>query len=142
MRYCLYPLILMLAGLVQAQTKSTPDSSLYQAFGEKSGIHTLMEDFVERLAADPRIGSFFKDTNRPNLVTKLTEQLCMVSGGPCTYSGAPMKPVHAEMNIGKTDFNALVEVLQKSMQTKGIAFADQNRMLARLAPMHRDIITK
>lgn len=28
------------------------------------------------------------------------------------------------------------------MDAKGIPFAAQNRMLARLAPMHRDIITQ
>ena len=35
----------------------------------------------------------------------------------------------------------LVEQLQASMAAKGIAFADQNRMLALLAPMHRDIVS-
>jgi hemoglobin len=35
-----------------------------------------------------------------------------------------------------------VEVLQQSMDAKRIPFTAQNRMLALLAPMHRDIITK
>jgi hemoglobin len=53
-----------------------------------------------------------------------------------------MGPVHASMNIGKGDFNALVAVLQQSMDAKGIPFAAQNGMLARLAPMPREIITR
>jgi hemoglobin len=45
------------------------------------------------------------------------------------------------MDITKGNFNALVEVLQTSMDAKKIPFSAQNRLLAQLAPMHRDIIT-
>ena len=51
-----------------------------------------------------------------------------------------MAEAHGALTISKADFNALVEVLQLSMDAKGIPFGAQNRMLARLAPMHRDII--
>ena len=44
------------------------------------------------------------------------------------------------MDITKSNFNALVEVLQQSMDAQGIAFGTQNKLLAKLAPMHRDII--
>lgn len=118
------------------------DDSLYQAFGQKEGIRALMEDFKDRLLADPRMEPFFRNTDRERLVTQLTDQLCQEAGGPCVYKGAAMKPIHAGFEIRKQDFNALVEVLQAAMDAKGIAFADQNRMLARLAPMHRDVINR
>jgi hemoglobin len=51
-----------------------------------------------------------------------------------------MKLAHSAIAIDKAHFNALVEVLQKSMATSGVAFSAQNRMLALLAPMHRDIV--
>jgi len=132
---------LTLSSALRAQ--NTPaDDSVYQAWGQKAGIHAVMEDFFVRLQADARTGPFFKSANRDRLVPQLTEQLCQVSGGPCRYAGAPMGPVHSSMDIGTGDFNALVEVLQQSMDAKGIPFSAQNGMLARLAPMHRDIITK
>lgn len=118
------------------------DDSLYRAWGEKAGIHAVMQDFVTRLQADDRMAPFFNKANREHLVTQLTEQLCQQAGGPCTYKGVPMKEAHESMDIGRRDFNALVEVLQQSMQAKGIPFAAQNAMLARLAPMHRDIINR
>lgn len=142
-------LVLALAALcfhagADAQVTAAPptDDTVYKAFGEKAGIQALMEDFFVRLQADPRTGPFFKNANHDRLVQQLTEQLCYESGGPCTYSGAPMGARHAGMNIGKEDFNALVEVLQQSMDAKGIPFRAQNGLLARLAPMHRDIITR
>jgi hemoglobin len=118
------------------------DDSVYKAWGGKPGIRAVMEDFVPRLEADPRIGRFFRKEGRERLITMLTEQLCQESGGPCKYEGAPMGPVHASMNITKGDFNALVAVLQQSMDAKGIPFSAQNGMLARLAPMHREIISQ
>jgi hemoglobin len=146
MRRVIPALVLACAGFVicttaEAQTTKPADDSVYQAFGQKAGIQALMEDFFTRLKADARTSPFFKDTNRANLVEQLTEQLCQESGGPCVYKGAPMDKVHRDLDIGKEHFNALVEVLQQSMEAKGIAFSAQNRMLARLAPMHRDIIT-
>lgn len=139
MRPTLFASLLLAAAAALAQTPPA-DDSLYQAWGGQAGIRAVMDDFVPRLFSDPRTAPFFKDTNRQNLVERLTEQLCREAGGPCVYTGAPMKLVHADLGIAKRDFNALVELLQQSMDTKGIPFAAQNRMLARLARMHRDIV--
>ena len=126
--------------LAQTGTAMAP-AGLYQALGEKPGITRLMDDFVNRLVQDPRIGSHFKDVKPAALKESLTDQICQLSGGPCQYEGADMKSAHADMDINKGHFNALVEVLQTAMDAQGIPFAQQNRLLALLAPMHRDIIT-
>ncbi|MDO8905146.1 group 1 truncated hemoglobin [Hydrogenophaga sp.] len=117
-----------------------PASGLYLAFGEQAGIRSLMDDFVVRLKTDPRIGDQFADTNLDNLSRSLTDQLCQLTGGPCVYNGPDMKTAHANMDVTKGHFNALVEVLQQSMDARGIPFKRQNQMLALLAPMHRDVI--
>lgn len=130
------------AWMLTAAQAQTTDDSLYRAWGQKAGIEAVMKDFVPRLKADARLGSFFKDTNAQHLITQLTEQLCQQAGGPCVYKGVPMKEAHEGMDIGRREFNALVEVLQQSMDTQGIPFAAQNAMLARLAPMHRDVINR
>ena len=101
-----------------------------------------MDDFVNRVVKDPRIGGHFKDVKPAALKESLTDQICQLSGGPCKYEGADMKSAHADMDINKGHFNALVEVLQSAMDAQGIPFAQQNRLLALLAPMHRDVITK
>jgi hemoglobin len=121
---------------------SLAEDSLYKAFGEKAGLTALMDDFVDRLARDARTERFFKNANHPRLKAQLTEQLCMLAGGPCQYAGRDMKSAHTGMGVDKAHFNGLVEVLQESMDAKRIPFTEQNRMLALLAPMHRDIIAK
>lgn len=118
------------------------DDRLYRELGEKPGITRLMNDFSGRLKRDERIGSFFRETNPKALAEQLTDQVCVLSGGPCKYEGAKMKDSHADLGIAKKDFNILVEVLQQCMDDAAIPFATQNRLLALLAPMHRDIITR
>jgi hemoglobin len=137
---CAAWLTLLACATLAQPTKPAPDDSLYRAWGGKAGIRAVVEDFVPRLYAHPRIGHFFKNTNRKHLTDMLTDQLCEQSGGPCKYEGATMKDAHADLGIGKGDFNALVEALQLSMDAKGIPFRGQNAMLARLAPMHREIV--
>jgi hemoglobin len=123
-----------------AQT-STTSSNLYQAFGEKAGLTQLVEDFHARLLADARTGPHFKPVNPKHIKEQLTEQFCAVTGGPCVYKGADMKSAHSNLDVKKSDFNALVEVLQQAMDAKGVPFGTQNKLLALLAPMHRDVIT-
>lgn len=131
---------LLTAGAAFAQT-APKDDQLYKAFGEKAGLVALMDDFMVRLLADPRTGPHFKPSNQQRVKEQLVDQLCALSGGPCIYKGADMKSAHANLDIKKSDFHALVEVLQQSMDARGVPFRKQNEMLALLAPMNRDIIT-
>jgi hemoglobin len=128
-------------GMTTSGAPTAMSEPLFKTFGEKPGLTRLMDDFMIRLLADPRTGSHFKNANQTHLKMALVEQFCMVTGGPCTYNGGDMKSVHGNLDISKSDFNALVEVLQLSMDAQGIAFRAQNQLLAKLAPMHRDIIT-
>ncbi len=132
---------LLVASTGFAQSAAPKTDQLYQAFGEKAGLVALMDDLMVRLLADARTGPHFAPSNQQRVKEQLVEQLCAVSGGPCVYKGADMKSSHANLDIKKSDFHALVEVLQASMDAKGIAFSKQGEMLALLAPMHRDIIT-
>lgn len=134
----------LLALPAHAQTAATPvasSSALYETFGAKPGLVKLMDTFMVGLLADPRTGPHFKPANQQRIKEQLVDQFCVVMGGPCVYKGADMKSSHEAMDITKGDFNALVEVLQRSMDAQGIPFGAQNQLLAKLAPMHRDVIT-
>jgi hemoglobin len=129
----------VLLGLAQPCGAQT---SLFAALGEKAGIAALAENLVVRLKSDVRTRTFFKDSSAKNLAEQLRDQFCVVSGGSCVYEGATMAKSHADLGIGKADFLALVEILQDAMDARQVPFATQNLLLARLAPMHRDIVTR
>lgn len=116
------------------------DDSLYQALGGHEGLVKIAADFHHRLEADPQLDPYFRDIDGKQYQERLVIQFCEVSGGPCKQAKYDMRKIHSGMDINKATFNATVEVLQQAMDAQGIAYRTQNRLLAQLAPMHRDII--
>lgn len=111
-------------------------------FGGMPGLTALMEDFMVIMLKDPRTKPFFENSDQARIKKQLAEQFCVILGGDCAYSGRDMKASHAALGIDHADFNALVEDLQIAMNKRGIPFRSQNKLLAVLAPMHREVITK
>lgn len=132
---------LLALALATAAAAAPADDSLYRSFGGTPGLERLMDDFVGRLYEDPRLKDFFKETKASELKKQLVVQFCEVSGGPCRREGPSMKDAHAGQDIRRRDFNALVEVLQDAMDAQQVPFPAQRRLLALLAPMHRDIVS-
>lgn len=140
-------------GLVQADERQRPeelpdsyipvapsDDTLYQALGGQEGLVKIVAEFRNRLLADARLAPYFRDTDEAQFRKHLVVQFCEVSGGPCKQKTYNMRRLHSGVDINKASFNATVEVLQQALDAQGIAFHTQNRLLAQLAPMHRDIV--
>lgn len=128
--------------LAQQAVLAPVSSSLYQDLGGLPVLQKVVDDLLVLALKDPRIKDTFKETNMKRLNEMLVEQFCELSGGPCRYSGDPMKEVHQGLELNNAHFNALVEDLQTAMTQSGIASRTQNRLLALLAPMQRDTVTR
>lgn len=126
----------------QENTRITGDAGIFKEFGEKAGLVKIMDDFMVNLLKDPRTKSFFENSDQQRVKEQLVDQFCFILNGPCEYKGAKMKPIHSNLNINRENFNALVEQLQVAMDKNNVPFRAQNKLLAVLAPMHRDIVTK
>ena len=137
-RYSLFIAAILLS--TACATTAPKNDNLYQELGGKSGIAAIVEEFLNKLADDQRIVHYFKNTNIKRFRKKLIEQFCVESGGPCQYTGDSMQQVHAGMHLKEMDFNALVEDLTDAMDKLKVPTTAQNKLLARLAPMHKDII--
>lgn len=137
--------VLTLSGLALAQTPSAMDShgdAVYQDFGGKAGINRVVDDFLVTWLADPRISNRLDDADVERLSLMLKEQFAQLTGGPVIYSGRTMKQAHDGMDLRNADFNALAEDLQVAMDKNGVPNRAQNKLLARLAPMEKQIVTK
>lgn len=116
--------------------------TLYHDLGEKDGVERIAQYATANFLADPRIKANFDNTNMDRFEKLLSQQFCLVAGGPCDYKGRSMKDAHKALGLKNSDFNALVEDLQAAMDKADVSFAIQNRFLARLAPMQHDVVTK
>ncbi|HSY27892.1 MAG TPA: group 1 truncated hemoglobin [Burkholderiaceae bacterium] len=136
------------SGTVNAQTNTpaaaneTVSDAVFQDFGGKAGIGKVIDDFLGIWQADPRISDKLKDADVERLGFLLKEQITQLTGGPAVYSGKDMKTAHQAMGLHNADFNALAEDLQHAMDKNGVPSRAQNKLLAKLAPMEHDIVTK
>jgi hemoglobin len=130
------------AALMFSTSFALADDPLFHDLGGRDGIATIVDDATVNFLADPRIKATFDNTNMDRFKGNLTDQLCVVAGGPCEYKGQSMHDAHKGLHLTNADFNALVEDLQAGMDKAGVPFATQNRLLARLAPMQHDVVTK
>ncbi len=129
------------AGLAVAPAGAqVPNEAALTAFGGFEGLARITNDFLGRVQKNPRIGSFFKDADTERLQAMLTDQFCDVLGGGCKYSGKSMRKIHEGMKVTTADFNALAEELQNALDAAAVPNAQQNRLIAALAPMRRDVV--
>ena len=131
--------VLLTAGSLHA---IAADDALYHELGGAAGIRRIVADLLPAVQADARISASFDGVDLAHLAEKLEEQFCDVAGGPCKYSGKDMQTIHEDLKLNHAHFNALVEDLQAAMEMNRLPSRVQNRLLARLAPMHRDVVTK
>ena len=127
-----------------ANAGATPfrGDAMWQAFGGAAGVHAIVDDLVSTNTADPRITDIFKNRDLVRLRRTLFEQFCYILDGGCHYSGQTMAQSHKDMGIQQADMAALVENLQAAMRRHHVPMAAQNRLLAKLAPRHREIVAR
>ena len=130
------PRLVLVFALLAGCSGLPPGGSDFERFGGHDGIAAIVEDTLVRSAGDPRIARHFANANLVRLHEKLTEQVCVEVGGPCTYTGFPMPEVHDGRHITEADFNVLVEHLIEAMEACDQAVLRPSRHVARL---HGDV---
>jgi hemoglobin len=133
---------LAVAGLLAVSTPSFADDSLYKDLGGKEGINKIVATLIPMVLADQRINAPFEGVDLKNLAMRLEQQFCELAGGPCKYGGKDMVTIHDGMNVTNAQFNALAEDLQIAMERNNFPSSVSNRLVAKLAPMQRQIVTK
>src|SRR5882672_4359224 len=114
--------------------KAAPGPELYDRLGVQRAIVAVIDDFIGRVAADPRIKIRFSNTDIPKLKLLLVEFVCLATGGPCKYTGLDMELVDEE-------FDALVEDLAATLDKLGVPAKEKGELLGALGPLKPSIVT-
>lgn len=131
---------LTLAALLGACSGMQDTENLYSALGGEVGVEEIADNFIMEIANDDRIIAYFEDTNVDRFRQFFIEHLCMLTDGPCEYTGDTLVDTHVGMNVTAAAFNAIVEDLMEAMNKANIAIGTQNRLLARMAQLREQII--
>src|SRR4051812_9253350 len=118
---------------------------LFDRLGGDKGINALVDDWVARALADPRVNwerkgvtrggmSFNRNKsvewnasadNVAKMKTHIAQFLSVATGGPPKYEGREMKDVHAGLHITNAEFDASVGDLKTSLDKLGIPNQEQ-----------------
>jgi len=105
------------------------NTSTYQELGGQAKVEEVVDNFIAEIEFDPVMYEFFKDSDINRFREKLIEHLCMLTGGPCEYTGDTMQQVHGGMNISEAMFNHGVDLFINAMNKADIPHTTQNKVL-------------
>jgi hemoglobin len=124
--------------------------SLYDRLGGERGIRQIVDDYIPRVLADPRVnwqrrgvksGGFLgmgKESQEwddsPAAVEQLKKHfvqfISLATGGPAYYDGKEMKAAHAGMKITNSEFDASVGDLKATLDALGVPITEQKELMA------------
>jgi len=134
-------------GLAQ-QTPATPTKNLYDRLGGVYAIASVVDAFIERvlvnktLNANPAIDSARKHVPKAGLKFQVTAMVCEATGGPCKYTGRPMKESHSRLNISEKEWDAMVVDFKMTLDQFKVPAAEQKELVNIVASTKPDIVTK
>jgi len=119
------------------------ENSLYQKLGGAGAIDAAVELFYKKVLADERLKHFFDDTNMDKQRRRQKEFLSAAFGGPIAYTGKDMRKAHANIpGLGDTQFNAVAENLQKTLEELKISKDLIDQVMTIAASTRNDVLNR
>lgn len=132
--------------LAQEQAATPAKPALYDRLGGLYAISAVADDFIDRvyvnatLNANPNIAKARSETRKPGLKVHVANQVCMVTGGPCKYTGKGMKEAHAGFKITQKEWDSLLVDFRASLDKFKVPPAEQQELIAIVESTKPDIV--
>lgn len=100
-------------------------ASLYDRLGGVYSIATVIDDFIDRVMADPRLNANPRVDEAHHRVSPagfkylVTEMVCWAAGGPQSYTGRSMRDSHRDLMITADEWEAFLDDLQQTLDKFG-----------------------
>src|SRR5262245_17743609 len=124
---------------VPAQSQDLPASptspTLYSRLGGYDGIAKFVDTAFPRVASHPQLRRLFQGHARDSQVRQrqlIVDALCQATGGPCAYTGRPMKPVHTGLGITGSDWTVFIGILGGVLDDLKVSLSDRKEFLGLL----------
>ena len=146
---CLLCMVLMTVGPASfARVQAGKDfkaPSLYQRIGGYDSLAAIFDEVGGRMAADPQLEQFFKGHSTDTLLNqrqRALEFLCHEMGGPCAYTGRPLKRAHGGLAISESQWKAFLGHLTATLDHQKVAEKEKGEMLALVGHFKSEIVEK
>jgi hemoglobin len=120
--------------------------TLYDRLGGVYSIATVVDDFIDRVMADPRLNANPAVDEAHHKVPPAgfkylaTEMVCWASGGPQRYTGRSMADSHRHLNITPQEWDAFMDDLQQTLDKFKVPPSEQAELRAIVQSTYGDIV--
>ena len=121
----------------------TAQDSLYKRLGGYDALAAVTDDFIGRLATDPKEGRFFVGLSTDSKVRvrqHVVDFLCVATGGPCKYTGRDMETAHTGLNITEEDWTISVKALTDTLNKFKVPAREQGEVINAIAGLKSRIV--
>ncbi|MHC4304889.1 MAG: group I truncated hemoglobin [Planctomycetota bacterium] len=121
--------------------------ALYERLGGVYGIATVVDDFIDRIMADPRLNANPKVDEAHHKVPPagfkylVTEMVCWATGGPQHYTGRSMADSHRHLDITAGEWEAFLDDLDQTLDKFEVPTTERAELKAIVQTTHDDIVT-
>jgi hemoglobin len=125
-----------------------PEQTLYERLGGVYPIATVVDDFIDRvmanplLNANPKVNEAHHKVAPPGFKYLVTEMVCWATGGPQRYTGKSMFDSHAHLDITGAEWDAFMADLRACFAKFQIPPREQAELIAIVESTRKDIVTK
>jgi hemoglobin len=139
---------------------ATEKKPLYDRLGGQKGVTAIVDDWVTRVLADPRVNwqrvgithggiSLAREesekwdatpANVQKLKLHMTQFFSLATGGPTQYTGKDMRSAHENLHITNPEFDASAGDLKATLDKLQIANQEQKELLSILESTREQIV--
>lgn len=117
----------------------TNQTNLYDALGGRPAIAAAVDEFYQRVLADPELAPFFVQTSIKRLVAHQNAFLgkLLRSGG---YNAEAMRAAHHGKGITDREFDRVAQHLVETLRSLGVNEALIEAVISGVAPLRADVV--
>jgi len=123
-----------------AAPDAAPTPSLFERLGGVPAVKLAVEQFYDRVLADPELAPFFADTNMAWLKARQNAFFIQALGGPPVYKGRDMRSAHAHLPIAPRHFERVVGHLADTLRALKVPEPLVDEVLSRMAPLQDEVV--
>lgn len=94
--------------------------SLYDQLGQEPGITKAVDEFYDRVLADPALQQYFADADVDKVREHQVALLSSVTGGPQQYTGRALDVTHRRLGVTHAAFDRVVGHLASTLDDLGV----------------------
>ena len=116
-------------------------STIYDQIGGAPAVTAVVDEFYERLVADPDLLSYFDGRDMARLKAHQRALVTVALGGTSEeYGGRMMHPAHAGLGITHEAFDKVLDHLSSVLTDAGVPAVTTAKILAILQPLRTDVV--